>query len=387
MKRAILSLLAGVAILGLPTVTAAASPSVESIPIDVDPAVLHRTMVGPVVAEGSLRDAQGRGARGYIAIVAWPGQTFNRSLKIGSIVTTPTVGWAATAADGSYAVRVSPSLVPADYIEGGGLVQFEAIGWTARSQGRWAFPATIAEGGTSSVKTRVAGASGIVTVNVPLRQPIQSRAALRTTLAHGAPQPAIPGICGWALQSTYDAFTVIGESWPYGAHKSWMKHSASHGMTVGAAASVGGSSWSASGTSSTDAGVTFTWAKSVAYRDYRVQERYGKYRQLCAGKYSNNYWAHVQYATGGYQAVNRTGYPSWSNCAPIPAGEWTRSSSQGQHYSLGGGVRISGFLNIDLSVDTNYGTTRELHYEVASPAQVCGDNDVPSRASKVKTAA
>ena len=72
-------------------------------------------------------------------------------------------------------------------------------------------------------------------------------------------------------------WVAIGQRWPYGTDKGWMKSSTSHSFSVGVAISGSGAygDWDASGTSSVESGITFTWAELTADREYREQHRYG----------------------------------------------------------------------------------------------------------------
>ncbi len=67
-------------------------------------------------------------------------------------------------------------------------------------------------------------------------------------------------------------------------------------------------------------------------------------------------------------------------------GTWTRSSSSGYSYKLSGGVHAASWLGIDLSLDTQYASDGSLSYYLPRLARVCGDNNVPAYASKVRSA-
>jgi len=179
---------------------------------------------------------------------------------------------------------------------------------------------------------------------------------------------------------------VIGKALPYGSDTGWMKSGTSQTMTVGAAASVSGTygSWSANGTSSATSGVTFTWAESVAYRDFRVQLKYGKFRLRCGGIYFNDYTEMVRYPTGGFTTAS-LGSSTYANCVPVSQGLWARSSGSGNHFSTSVGVKIASLLGIDLSLDANYSTTHTLYYRLVANGKVCGDNDQPSPASNSRS--
>ncbi len=372
-----------------PTLTFAASPALPAQagpPLGVDPSVLQAPTDGPVVATGQLTDSYGQPASGTVAVMAWPNETYNRTLRIGSAVPTPTVGWVAAGPDGSFTLRVDASKIRADYVGPDGVVNLEAIGWTSTSQGRWAFPAHI--GGTALSSSAASPATAVASIRLVAKDAPSSVQAGWVGARSNAINPSVGPLypCSYVLQSTYDAMVVIGYTRPYGADTGWMTDDSSHGWTLGAAISSSGAygSWSASGSSTVTNGVSFTWVESVSYRDYRVEERYGKYRLACQSGYTNDWWERVQYATGGYQSTNVSN-TSFTYCVQVPAGVWTRVSTSGNNFSLGGGVQISPLLGINLSVDTGYSSSHTLNYRLVATGKVCGDNATPTLASNMNS--
>ena len=183
--------------------------------------------------------------------------------------------------------------------------------------------------------------------------------------------------------------SIIGESWPYSVDTSWMSSADGHSLTVDDAISGTGanSSWKVGGTSSTTTGVTFTWDSSSAYRTYKIELHYGKYRQNgnCVGHAV--YETRVMYPTGGYGTGGAGSVPWWTHCTQVSPGTWTRNDTSGSSYTKSGGVDISGFIGIDLSLTTSYSSTRELNYRFTVTRHVCGSDDVPSLAAKIRTKA
>ena len=64
---------------------------------------------------------------------------------------------------------------------------------------------------------------------------------------------------------------------------------------------------------------------------------------------------------------------------------WTRISTSGNNFSLGGGVQIAPLLGINLSVNTGYSSSHYLNYRLVAPGTVCGDNAAPSLASNINS--
>lgn len=366
----------------LPSSTIAASPtraSTTAVPLGVDASAMRSVTRGPVVASGTLTNSRNRTAKGTVAITAWPNEAFQRRLHEGSQFATPTVGWARAGKTGAFTVRLDTRSLGADYVNANGTVNLVAIGWTPTSQGRWAFPAYVGPTGSTSTASGRA-ATPVARFTIRANDPLS---AARDQNA-GDVHPLVS--CSYQLLSSYDAMGTIGRSVSYGSDTSWMKSGSSHTMTVGAAASVTGAygSWSASGTSSTTSGVTFTWAQSVAYREYQVQLRYGKFRLYCGGLGTSDFAEMVRYPTGGFTTAGSSS-ASWSNCAPASKGQWERTKSGGKHFSTSVGVKIASELGINLSMDSNYDSSHTLYYKLVADGKVCGDNAVPSMASNVRS--
>jgi hypothetical protein len=385
MKRKSLIMIALTFGLALPVLTAAASPQQPAraqVPLGIDASVLQAPTNGPVVATGKLTDSQGRGVTGTVAVLAWPNEAFNRTLRVGDRVTTPTVGWAPAGTDGSFSIRVDPTRVGVDYLRPDGTANLDAVGWTQASQGSWAFSAQIrAPAVAHGVQTSPALAAARLVIKTEQR--LSPGRDVRAKLGTGA-APAKPDFnCYWVLISTYDTWSIIGQTMPWGPDLGWMMSQSSQSMTVGVAASSSGTygSWSASGTSSVSSGVSFTWAANTNYRNYQVSLRYGKYKYSCPG---GPYREWAIYPTGGY-TTSYVSYPYYSYCYTVSAGVWARSASNGNHFNASGGVLIGGLLGINLSIDSNYDSSHVLYYQLMDNGTVCGDNNVPAYASNVTT--
>ncbi len=341
-------------------------PSVIPAPVDASRADMG--VNGPTIATGQLLDAGGHPAAGGVVVIAWPSEAWNRSLQVGDFIPTPTVGWGEASDDGSFSLTVDPTLITPDFVNADGRVNLEAIGWVGDRQGSWSFATHVAAAEHPAITIR-AGA------------PLATRRATAVT-------PLAGDICSYRLLSTSDRWVVIGETWPWGSDRGWMLSTSSHSVTVGAAVSSTGAygGWTASGSSTSSSGVTFEWAESSANRDYRVGQRFGKYRLWCsASGWRNDYRERYVLSTGGFTNALLGSAPSYANCAPVAMGLWQRDSTLGKHSVFGTGVKIASLIGIDLSVDTNYASTRILKYRLVSAGKVCGSDGVPSLAGKVKT--
>jgi hypothetical protein len=382
-----LVLFAAAVLLAMPVSSVAAGNQTidpRSVPLAVDPTVLGLSIEGPVVASGRLVDGDDRPARGRVALLAWPNEDVNRSLNSGATFTTPTVGWAKTKADGSFGVRLDIARVSDEYRGRDRMINLLAVGWTNRAEGTYSFGVRLDPANAPSSPRE------IPKVTLTADQPLSSRDALSTRGIRIAEPFSIDAgvpICGWVVLATHDVMVVVGEGWPYGADRSYMKSVSSHTETLGVAVSSSGmiGSWSQSGTTVASSGVTFTWAESTEFRDYRDQHRYARVRQRCSGQWIGSYYEKEQFPTGGFGNALIYPYPRWTNCAPVPTGLWERSASSGNHYHLSVGVKIGGVIGIDLSSDSNYDASHILYLRLTANGKVCGNDAVPSLASKVES--
>lgn len=368
--RRLAAVLACAAVLSALSSSAVLAARPDKVPGQVARAALDTSPDGPIVATGTLRDESGKPTAGTVALNVLPNPSQNRKLKKGDALPVRTVGWATAGSDGRFELRVDLKGINRKlHVNRGGGISFEVVGWTADRQG------------TTFVAGSLEGAPADIELSA--KKPLVTGPGTDTSAAL-LPVPS----CVWIQQSTYDVWVAIGQTWPYGTDKGWMKSSTSHSFSVGVAISGSGAygDWDASGTSSVESGITFTWAESTADREYREQHRYGKFRMACAGRYSNDWSTRELFGTGGYTTVSSTN-PGFSNhVVTVSAGLWERNRTDGSHFKLSAGVKSSSVLGINLSVDTNYSQVREMSYRLSSTAKLYGDTNVPSLAARVRTA-
>jgi len=355
---------------GATTGSAASDAVAANAPPEVDRGVLRASTAGPVVATGKLLDSRKRGTPGLVAALALPTEAFNRTLEVGDEVLTPTVGWARVGKDGSFRLKIDTKLLSRDHREKGNKVNLLLVGWNEASLGRWAMTAS----------TRPARGLKLPVAKIRLGSANSAATELR------GPKPQ-PQYCARTLRSTYDAWSIIGETWPYGPHTGNVTMKVGQSTSVGFASSGTGKfgSWTQRGSLDTSNSVEDDFnGLSGAFRDYRMQIRYGKFQSTCG------YWYEERlFATGGFtnSSLDSRNFPtSWSHCAPA-IGRWTRTTSGGYSYTLSGGVLIASIIGIDLGLSSSYSETRTMTYYFNGHYHVCGNNDVPSRASRIRTGA
>jgi hypothetical protein len=178
------------------------------------------------------------------------------------------------------------------------------------------------------------------------------------------------------------AWVVIGESWPRLPIKGGLEVKDAHSVSVGFALK-GTIGWQAGGTNTQSAGVSsdYNGLSSLGYQS-RLGMVYQKLRSTCGSE-----WIKSRWPDGGHQKVhlNQTDFPTaWKTCRDT-LGTWKRERTDRNSYSLSGGVKLADQLGINLAVNSNYAASRTLTHAYNGTYEVCGNNDVPARASRVRT--
>lgn len=188
-------------------------------------------------------------------------------------------------------------------------------------------------------------------------------------------------VCWWGDYRTRSA--TVGTSYPIGTDTSTLKYGSSSTSTFGAAVKYSGG-WSASGskTVSDDWGQDFQSTKEL--RSYRVSVRYRQ--QHCtdsSGASSHSHWL-PRYETGGTATNILSSRPNFSTCARVAAGTWWRGQVRGSDYSLSYGVKFKEVIGIDLRTQRAYSSDSRLVYHLNKRRRLCGNNDYPARAAKIR---
>jgi hypothetical protein len=309
-----------------------------------------------------------------VAALALPNEEVNRQIQVGQIIPKRTVGWTRTDSKGAYRLEIDPALVPNGFRSPAGIVNLEVIAWGDGYQGEWGVPASL---NGDDVE---AGIGVVRHLQIAAKEKVHSRVG--RTLPRAAKDAGVEAsaACYEYLASTFNAWDVIGETWPYGAHTAKLVIEETHSHVLGIGISISGAAgtFTASGTQSITTSVEDDFGYSAAFRDYRMETRYGKYNGPCSGTR-----AKPILTTGGFMNTGLTGFPtSWSNCASA-VGTWTRSATNGFKYQAT--VKTAGTLGINLESSTNYATTRKMSYSHPAAYHVCGNDNSPSLASKVRS--
>jgi hypothetical protein len=378
-------LLTGALLVAMMTNPTRSADRVTAVPPEVDPAGFASLVdvSAPVAVEGEIRGAGGLPVQGNVEALAWPNDSILANLAPGVPFHLLPVGAATAGPDGQFELRFSLQSVSPDYRAADGQVDLELVAWdgtnikhyfvsvrgdVAGGKPQWVNPT--AGNGLSAADALAARVKASLRLSEP---------GLITT-TDGSPKVG----CSVWLVSSYTVWSQIGESVPYATTQtSWMFSGVSHSASVGAALKLGGV-WSASGTTSESTTTEITYATNYFDRFYDEELRYGIYDNNCGTPRS----FHSIQATGGYRERNVSFDPSWTHCAAVPAGStWTRSTQGGNNFTYGAAVQSAGVIGINLSLTTSYSATRKLSYHQTVARHVCGNDDDPSVAGRIKGAA
>ncbi len=188
--------------------------------------------------------------------------------------------------------------------------------------------------------------------------------------------------CVWAQSE--DRWATVGTSYPVGkTSRSWLEYGSASASTFGAAVSYG-DGWSASGSATLSDAWGQGFAKSRHPRSYRVDVRYRKQHcYLSSGVYGHSHWI-PRYETGGTQTYRLSKRPKWRTCRPIWRGPWWRGKTRGSDHKLSTGVKFAGVIGIDLRTQRAYSTDSRLYYDKPKKRRLCGNTQVPAKASKLR---
>jgi hypothetical protein len=178
---------------------------------------------------------------------------------------------------------------------------------------------------------------------------------------------------------------TIGTSYPLKGSKSWLTYTSSSSSSFGIAVSLYGGSFKASDTRTLGDDWGQNFVKRNFNRSFRVQVRYRLQRCTTAqGKETSRRWV-PQWETGGTWAYRLGAAPShFKKCVVIASGSWFRGSTRGRDYALSYGVKFKDVIGLDLTTKRAYSNGARLYYDNPHRRRVCGNNDDPSRASKVR---
>ena len=344
-------------------------------------------IAAPILLEGVLVGPGGKPTEGTVVAYAWPNEDTERLLKVGDTVPTVMVAKAFADKSGQFELRLDSSSVPKSNLSRFGVVNLELLAWTESSVGRFSVPveATLTDGlevWTDPMIVTEVAAGLVKSSDIPVSVEVSLTEPMKSSAARGEGAGIDSFLCDWTLKSTYVTWETVAITSPAAGQTGTATFSSSNTHTLGVAVSANGATWSASGTSSISAGFTHEWPYSSIPENYLARVQMAKYQETPA--YLCGDWkTKAQSHTGGTSIEGRGDLGYTSHCEPVYAGNWIRNWSNGNAFSLSGGLETSGILGINLSAKHQYSTSVSITYHQDGPRQVCGNNAAPSLASIV----
>jgi hypothetical protein len=299
-----------------------------------------------------------------VTIQAWPSQETLSALKNGEAVKKSPVGYALTAADGSFDLKISAAGALNQYKNKDGIVDFEVISIGPDYISTYMFPATP----ESNAKSRNAVDMKPVLDIEPRfidEQENHSKACATTKESSLGPVWVSVGY-GYVVSGATMTFTYTS-----GANS-----------TVGAGVSSSGAAgtYSASGTSSVSSSATVGFpANTNSFKVWKTQFVYGKYFTACVTNgvvTSSFYTAKADAFAGGTSVQTVTGYPTANYCTSYLAGSsFTKSTTAA--YTSSVGAATSGLLGVNLSASTGYTSAAKLTFNFTAARNLCGVTGYP----------
>ncbi len=373
----------------------------------------------PIALAGSTNGLSLDGAEFNVEL--WPRDDVERELTPGDAVPTFSLPQTVVSTSGSsFEIRLNPDDVPATYVHEDGRVQVSVVVIDSQREqkgsifstvshirahdnpgaGRWVDPMSpLVESETPVSEAQLARAPSALPVRVSVNMtpvpelPQSSGGGIGSA---GARNFTSSSECkhGWVLKANSDRKATIAHTFIPNNTKStaWAYHGGSRSLKMGVAVgSRADGKWERGGTKTFESGISFQFAKNrVNKRINRVETRYGRYvYQYSYPAYNvcsviERKWQ-PRFNTGGFVARSRTKNPPWSgNCRDVSAGTWKRTSSSGSSFSESGGVLIKNIIGFRLSSERQHYSSAYVAYKVEGKKRVCGNNDLPARASKVR---
>lgn len=390
MRRPVHALLASL-LVGLPVLLPPSASAATRLPGGVEAAALGPLPAGPVVARGILRDPRGRAAAGRVAAFRLPSEDEYRAIRDGEPITLSMVGWGRSGDDGHYALRLDPTRSRGAGIAAGEPLDLRIVAWDG-SHAAVGVASVRPNTGSPIALASLSGASGAL---APARADLRLASAdLEPSGVGGLLLWPYPFGCWWTRHGSDRVAVLDAQQFPYRSRWS-ISLGADHAISLGYALSAGASfaDFRSAGSLVRRQGLTLDYAWSRAPLSTYVEMVYGRWQESCGllGVVLASHWEYrPEYPTGGTTQLPASNPPPCNHQAVIRAKViWSRASSTGRATSYRAGVAASRFIGIDLGFTSTYErageTRRDIRIDVASPpVRLCGDNDYPSVASRIR---
>lgn len=367
----------------------------------------------PTAVEGKLTNDDGQQVTGVVEVMVWPTDSILAEQQIGGSVDVRRLTEIETDSNGRFSVPLSPDQLSESHITDDGRVDLELRSTAHGLDG----PRTIGRAVTVQWVDIGTTAAWVDPLRVEaindLREDGQSVIDMATYAVlnqHLPLEGAVPridlddptrlpasggsGSCATKRISTDAWHSDWADVWPSGGVMASANHWSNHAISLGVAVKGDGKYGYASAGSKTikSEGSRFGFGRVTSPRWFRIHTEYGQFKTNCVASYNGKTWETESYEwrplreTGGYASnyAFNSQRPSWSQCVTLPAGTWSRNSSQHKATTFSAGVKAKSDIGLDLSVKTNYGNARTINYtEWYDDWHICGSNDWPKHASRV----
>lgn len=347
----------------------------------------------PVIADGSL-DPTSASTTADVAVVAyaWPSVDVQEAMEVGTTFHLLPVARTVTDPDGAYELKVDPDDIPAPYVSSDGLVDLTISAASVDSVGQASASVAVTDSGFADPLTLTRGD----TPEPPADQ-VVDLAERETPLSPAEDGTAKPWTeCGMTLleRGVYRNARVA-DGLAAGSQKSQFVFRNTQTVTMGVALDISTDTvgWKASGEVSRSNSFEWTSLENDGRTFYSLQTEMGKYKEVC---YQNNggalsymytvyYWRPIR-LTGGTSASPSWYSPTWTHCYDVGGGWWSRASSSYSQYFNSVGLSISDLVGFSVHSRQQWDTYGQLRYYTPTNSgyQLCGNNDVPSQASRIK---
>jgi hypothetical protein len=373
--RSRLGLLAGIVCLITAPALATSPPTLAAVTYHQSAA---STLIGQLVAQGTVRAGGSPLAGAAVTVYAWPPNSVLTALKPGQMVPTQVVGTGKTTPSGQYAVTVSSPAALQSSVMPDGIVNLEVDAQSATYEASFSFSRRLVQ---TADRIEVADALHGAAINDGASSPVSPEQANLTMRPAADRAIQNPDICEWELiksyapsptiiGATYDITDGVTQTFIYGADQS-----SSLGISTSNTGKYG--SYTGSGTASFDSSSTTQFPSSTGpvstyYKTYFTQSLFGRVCQRHNG--------FVSYETrptkwDGGAVTSLTSAPTATHCVPYQKGA-TFIKTDTEAYTFGAAFTIP-VIGVTLSAQTGYSTTATVEYSMGLSHYICGTNDYP----------
>lgn len=349
-------------------------------------------LAGPILARGVLVDRSGRPAGGRVAVVAWPPPEVMATLEVGDAVKTAHVAKATVGSDGTFALRVDPTVPLAEFMMEDGTVNFELMGETTNGWTFFSFPRTLESNPSlawvDARRPDLPGESAPPEVlKVTLRP---GPTELRPSDAAPAPLPASEKACANTVVATYNGrLGIVGEVYSGPHSTADFQYSSGSSSTLGVGFSVTGQSgtFSASGTSGISSLNLIDYPTQAANKKTVFQTSFG-YQKIHMQVYGSMGCVDQGYRVRPYQwqgamvSYAAATAPTANYCQAAQAGG-SVTKETGTAITFTNGLAIASVIGIDLSTRTGFNTATKIRHAFSSAGQLCGSNNYWPDAARI----